>query len=326
MPHHTTQTVGMISSYQGLNPCGADWLWFQSPHPFGHWGNIQLSARSPRPDFLLLYNFRHFPKPPSKKRWPFQQKKEEARYAQEQADFQAKLRGVPKERRILLWREPPLAEIARQNQQVYRQAQEHCGYVSGPDDASPNPNYMPAIWYVNASFRDLNTLPPPKKTKPCSWITSGINRTENHRKRLAFLQQVQHSFVDVDVYGRDLPDWCDNGGKLNNKLHGVAPYYYNLAIENYADNDWYVSEKLWDALLAWCLPIYYGGPAVDKLLPPGSFLRLPSMDEKGLKYIQEVIATPDAWYEAKDAIAEARQIILHKLNLVAWLSDYVEAH
>ena len=34
-------------------------------------------------------------------------------------------------------------------------------------------------------------------------------------------------------------------------------------------------------------------------------------------------ATPDAWYAAKDAIAEARQIILHKLNLLNWLSNFV---
>lgn len=324
MPHTTIHTVGMISSYQGLNPCGADWLWLQSPHSFGHWGRIQLDARSPHPDFLLLYNFRHFPQLPEKKRWPFQQKRVDARYVQEQADFQKKVRDVPKERQILLWREPPLAEVVRQNQQVYHQAQAYCGYVSGPDDAAPTPNYMPAIWYVNASFRDLDELPPPPKTKLCSWITSGINRTENHRKRLAFLKQVQDSTADVDIYGRNLPTWCNNRGSLNNKLHGVAPYYYNLAIENYADNDWYVSEKLWDALLGWCLPIYYGGPAADKLLPSGSFLRLPSMDEKGLKYIQEVIATPDAWYEARDAIAEARQIILHKLNLMAWLSDHID--
>lgn len=33
--------------------------------------------------------------------------------------------------------------------------------------------------------------------------------------------------------------------------------------------------------------------------------------------------TPDAWYEAKDAIAEARQIILHELNLLNWLSNFV---
>jgi hypothetical protein len=53
-------------------------------------------------------------------------------------------------------------------------------------------------------------------------------------------------------------------------------------------------------------------------------LRLPSLDEQGLKYLQEVTANADAWHEAKKAIAEARQIILHKLNLLTWLSNYVE--
>ena len=135
---------------------------------------------------------------------------------------------------------------------------------------------------------------------------------------------LRDSQLELDLYGRGLPDWANGSGELSNKWYGMSPYYYNLSIENYADNDWYVSEKLWDALLAWCLPIYCGGPAADKLLPPGSFLRLPSMDEKGLAYIKEVTSTPDAWYEAKEAIAEARQIILHKLNLVSWLSNYVK--
>jgi hypothetical protein len=35
-------------------------------------------------------------------------------------------------------------------------------------------------------------------------------------------------------------------------------------------------------------------------------------------------ATPDAWHAAKPAIAEARQIILHKLNLMNWLSEFVD--
>jgi len=54
-------------------------------------------------------------------------------------------------------------------------------------------------------------------------------------------------------------------------------------------NDLYVTEKLWDALLAWCLPIYYGGKAAYWLLPDGSFLRLPSLDAKRIAYIKEVI-------------------------------------
>jgi Glycosyltransferase family 10 (fucosyltransferase) C-term len=315
--------VGMLSSYPGLNQ--SDWLWQQTPQPFGVWGNIQMMAQTKEPDFLLMYNFNEFPEPPQDKTgWFFNQNRERDRYEKEMQAFQAKLKGVPKERTIFLLREPPLEEVLEVNIRFYKNAQPYCGYISGPDDYAPNPNYMPAIWYHPNSFRELNEMPPPPKERTCSWITSGISRTANHRKRLQFIQMLKASEIQFDLYGRGLPADAQSNGELKNKWHGMASYYYNLAIENYAENDWYVSEKLWDSLLAWCLPIYYGGSAADKLLPPGSFLRLPSLDEKGVAYIQEVTATPDAWYAAKEAIAEARQVILHKLNLLEWMSNYVK--
>jgi hypothetical protein len=308
------KTVGMISSYRGLET-RADWLWQQTPHPFGVWGHIQMQSLTKDPDFLLLYQF-DFPQasPPS---WldRLRQKPE--------LNVHHLLRGLSKEQIIYLLREPPLTEIVQINQHNYQQAQQYCGYVSGPDDFAPTPEYMPAIWYHTNSFQDLDTMPCPAKVAPCSWVTSGISRSANHRQRLDFLQSLQSSSVKFDLYGRNLPPWAKAAGELSNKWYGMAPYYYNLAIENYAENSWYVSEKLWDSLLAWCLPIYYGGPAADKLLPPGSFLRLPSLDEKGIAYIQEVTATPEAWNAAKEAIAEARQIILHKLNLLNWLSNLI---
>ncbi|WP_414563516.1 MULTISPECIES: glycosyltransferase family 10 domain-containing protein [unclassified Anabaena] len=312
------KTVGMISSYGALEKRG-DWLWQQTPHQFGIWDNIQMQALASKPDFLLMYQF-DFPKPPSQKSWLDNFRK---RQQKPPLNIDSLLRGVSKERIIYLLREPPLTEVVDRNKRNYQEAQKYSGYVSGPDDFAPVPDYMPAIWYHSNSFRELNEMPPPEKVANCSWITSGINRTANHRQRLDFLHSLQSSDIKFDLYGRDLPNWARKSGELGNKWYGMAPYYYNLSIENYADNNWYVSEKLWDALLAWCLPIYYGGPAADKLLPPGSFLRLPSLDEKGIAYIQEVTATPDAWYAAKDAIAEARQIILHKLNLLNWLSEFV---
>lgn len=313
--------VGMVSSYVGLNPSPVDWLWQQTPNPFGVWGNIEMQATATQPDFLLLYQFDFLPKPASKKRWEKLLKKFQPA---EEEDFRPQFHGVSQEQIIYLLREPPLTEIVHLNKAVYAKAKQYCGYISGPDDFAPTPDYMPAIWYLNNSFRDLNEMPIPAKEKTCSWITSGISRTANHRQRLEFIRLLQNGEVNFDLYGRGLPNWAQAKGQLHNKWYAMAPYYYNLSIENYAENNWYVSEKLWDALLAWCLPIYYGGPAADKLLPPGSFLRLPSLDEKGLAYIKEVTATPDAWYAAKDAIAEARQIILHKLNLLNWLSEYVE--
>ncbi len=312
------KTVGMISSYSNIDKRG-DWLWQQTPNHFGIWGNIKIQASAPNPDFMLMYQF-DFPKKNQPQSWLDKLRRKSQK---PEIDVGSRLRGVPKERVIYLLREPPLDEVVEKNKRYYQAAENYCGYISGPDDFAPFPDYMPAIWYIGNSFRELNEMPIPEKVAPCSWITSGINRTANHRQRLQFLESLQNNEIKFDLYGRNLPAWSKSSGELGGKWHGIAPYYYNLAIENYADNSWYVSEKLWDALLAWCLPIYYGGSAADKLLPPGSFLRLPSLDEKGIAYIQEVTSTPDAWYAAKDAIAEARQIILHKLNLLNWLSEFV---
>lgn len=315
------KTIGMITSYQGLTQ--GDWLWKQTPQPFGVWKNIQLLKNEPNPDFLVMYQYDFLVAPP-KRSWLSALRQGQTQATPFKQLTQADRHGVPKDRTIYLLREPPLEEIVHKNTANYEAAKNYCGYVSGPDDFAPTPDYMPAIWYLNNSFRELNEMSIPEKTNRCSWITSGINRTANHRKRLAFLEQLQHTDLNVDLYGRNLPKTAQTRGELDNKWFGMAPYYYNLSIENYADNDWYVSEKLWDSLLAWCLPIYYGGTAADRLLPPGSFLRLPSLDAKGVAYIQEMTATPEAWYAAKDAIAEARQIILHKLNLLNWLAEFVE--
>ena len=312
------QTIGMITSYPNIP--NYDWLWHQTPHNFGQWGNIQILAKASKPDYLLMYQY-DFPKP-EKKSWLNKLKNKN----HPRENIQNQLREVPKEKIIYLIREPPLNEVIEIHKYNYKQAQNYCGYISGPDDLAPTPNYMPAIWYLNNSFRDLNDLGITEKTKKCSWITSGITRSANHRHRLDFLRKLQENQIKFDLFGRNLPDWADKKGEIGTKWHSLAPYYYNLAIENYAENDWYVTEKLWDALLAWCLPIYYGGPAADKLLPPGSFLRLPNLDATGIEFIKEVIATPDRWHSAIPAITEARQIILHKLNLLNWLSEYVNIY
>jgi hypothetical protein len=312
------KTIGMLSSYKNLG--SRDWLWKQTPNHFGMWKNIQMLATAEKPDFLLLYQY-DFPLPQKPISFWDKFKLRSENITAKVPDI---LHKVPQEKIIFLLREPPLEEVIKRNQLNYQVASQYCGYISGPDKFAPIPEYMPAIWYLRSSFEELNTGKVPEKQKICSWITSGISRTENHRKRLAFLRLLQENNLEFDLYGRDLPDWSNSLGMVENKSNAIAPYYYNLAIENYAENDLYVSEKLWDSLLGWCLPIYYGGEAADKLLPKGSFLRLPSLDEKGLAYIQDVTSSLDAWYEAKEKIAEARQIILHELNLLQWLSNFVE--
>jgi hypothetical protein len=59
------KVIGMISAYPGLNQ--SDWLWQQTPNPFGVWKNIQILAQATKPDFFLLYNFNQFPVAPQRR-------------------------------------------------------------------------------------------------------------------------------------------------------------------------------------------------------------------------------------------------------------------
>lgn len=91
----------MLTSYSAIK--NIDWLWQQTPHSFGHWDNIQMLAKHPKPDFLLMYQF-DFPEPPQPQPW-FKNLRQ--KQAEMPVDVNSLLRGVPQERIIYLLREPP---------------------------------------------------------------------------------------------------------------------------------------------------------------------------------------------------------------------------
>ena len=127
------KTIGMVSSYRNLDKQG-DWLWQQTPHQFGIWGNMQMQTLASKPDFLLMYQF-NFPQPPQPKSWWDSVRKKPQKTEFNTASL---LRGVSQERIIYLLREPPLDEVIENHHRTYQQAQKYCGYVSGPDDLAPH--------------------------------------------------------------------------------------------------------------------------------------------------------------------------------------------
>eukprot|EP01012_Entosiphon_sulcatum_P024211 TRINITY_DN29390_c0_g1_i1.p1 TRINITY_DN29390_c0_g1~~TRINITY_DN29390_c0_g1_i1.p1 ORF type:complete len:496 (-),score=78.83 TRINITY_DN29390_c0_g1_i1:59-1522(-) len=47
----------------------------------------------------------------------------------------------------------------------------------------------------------------------------------------------------------------------------IRPYFFNLALENSLARD-YVTEKIYDPMLAGTVPVYYGAPNIENYLPP----------------------------------------------------------
>jgi hypothetical protein len=194
----------------------------------------------------------------------------------------------------------------------------------------PNPIFRQSglPWHVGRRQRDhvniefsknydeLKAMTSIPKTKLLSVISSSKVMTEGHRKRLEFAKRLKTHFGDkIDLFGRGL-------NEVEDKWDALADYRYHVAMENSAVNH-YWTEKLADAFLAGCHPIYYGCPNVTDYFPADS---LTSIDinnpEKAIAVIEACIEQ-NRYESSQRKIWEAREKVLDAYNMFALIADYV---
>jgi hypothetical protein len=77
----------------------------------------------------------------------------------------------------------------------------------------------------------------------------------------------------------------------------------------------YLSDKMFDAMLMWSTPIYFGATNATEYLPPDSFYELSkNLDEGDVETVKAVCAQPPSKKNI-EALGEARQLILKKYSL-----------
>jgi hypothetical protein len=108
------------------------------------------------------------------------------------------------------------------------------------------------------------------KTGFCSFMVSANHPVKN-RKRLELFEKVMQ-YKKVDSGGRFL----NNIGRTilpghEPKLQFLHQYKFHLALENIA-KEGYTTEKIYDAMLARTLPIYWGNPRIAEEFNPRSFI------------------------------------------------------
>lgn len=103
-------------------------------------------------------------------------------------------------------------------------------------------------------WRDLDLT----KTRHMSLIASAKRSQSGHQLRHRIADWTRQQGLDVDVMG---------GGyrPFEAKSDGLAPYRYSIVIENVRERN-YFTEKLVDALLCRCVPIYWGCPNIADFL------------------------------------------------------------
>jgi len=174
--------------------------------------------------------------------------------------------------------------------------------------------------HVNVEFSkdydELKAMTSIPKTKLLSVISSSKVMSEGHRKRLDFAKRLKTYFGDkVELFGRGL-------NEIEDKWDALAAYQYHVALENSAVND-YWTEKLSDAFLAGCHPIYYGCPNIDRYFDPASLTPI-DLDHPGTAIaVIEACIEQKKYESSKQKVWEARGEVLDRYNLFALIADYI---
>jgi hypothetical protein len=172
-------------------------------------------------------------------------------------------------------------------------------------------------WHINKNYDELMNLQNTnsEKANKISWITSNSNVNPGHKPRLKFLEILKQTDLNVDVFGRGI-------NAINDKFDGIYPYQYTLAIENYADKN-YWTEKIADAFLCYTMPIYYGCENIEDFFPKGSFIKIDiHKPTEAIEIIKNALKN-DLWKKNIGAITEARNLVLNKYQFFPFVKELI---
>jgi hypothetical protein len=169
---------------------------------------------------------------------------------------------IPKENVLGLACEPP--HFLGLTQDFINYAEKYIGkYFIGLKGNLPAPfiEHYSYMWHCTP----LTYIP--VKTQKMSIIFSNKTQAPGHKYRHILINEILKTKLPIDIYGRGCTGYSMNDSRIKGPFTddkiAYDSYKYHIAIENFETND-YISEKLTNALLYGCIPIYYGAKNCDK--------------------------------------------------------------
>lgn len=223
----------------------------------------------------------------------------EGTYNKDEADFYILQDGTQEEiddysKVIFFGREPKHVKHHKWDKECYAKFHH--------DDGT---SWLEATWWINKTFKELENAPY-NKSKTLSIIDSGA-KDSLHSKRFHFINQIIHSSIQADIYGKI----NNNILPFRDKTKGLWDYKYSIAIEN-GQTDYYFSEKLYDCIVTLTHPLYYGATRIKEFFPPESLTTIDIQDFNNFQKIYNDLVTKPVNIEA---MKEARHLVLYKYNL-----------
>lgn len=176
------------------------------------------------------------------------------------------------------------------------------------------------LWFNDHSYLDLNDSDLPSKSEVLSTVCSSKQQKHTlHNTRHSFCHWLLGKIPEMDLFGH-------GHRPMQHKYHALDPYRFHLAIENYRGlHHW--TEKLADSFLSGSFPFYYGCTNIGDYFPAESLLEIDLFDRAAALNLIRGTITNDGFYESRrEALLEARRLVLNDYNLLHMIEFFVVVH
>jgi hypothetical protein len=200
----------------------------------------------------------------------------------------------------------------------------------------------PGEWWINHDYDYLSNLKPPTKEKKLACVMTYQTHVPMYAARPKFVGELA-KHLSFDLYGRPEEKFRSDSNFINhyrgplgyNKPDGtkgehligkeiLSNYKYSLEIDVGPTQN-YFSERFYDALLLWTMPIYWGSNNVDKFIPKEAFhyfnLENPSIFE--INRIKEIVEG-NSYEKSLSAIEYARHVLLNRYQIWPYIYNVVK--
>jgi Glycosyltransferase family 10 (fucosyltransferase) C-term len=212
----------------------------------------------------------------------------------------------------------------------------------------PLDDYLnPGEWWIPYDYDTLIKMDPPKKEKNvCCCVAYHKNdEREMYRRRIYFMRHFAKKSTNIDLYGRPEEDFrqdnelsaiyrgCIGKNTFDPKIgehflgkEVVGDYRYSIEFDVGKTIN-YISERVYDAMLLWTMPIYFGSTNVEKFLPENSFRYVDIDNWQDENEIQKTIDIINSDFREQhiDDIAQARDLMLNKYQSVAYAYEKIKS-
>lgn len=156
-------------------------------------------------------------------------------------------------------------------------------------------------------------------------LTSGLKGIQGNINRKNFIERFSSTNDNFHFYGRfsrESYSLSNYRGLCAFKWELLKTYKYNLVLENSPQEDWYISEKIFDALICGCMPIYHGTEKIFEVLPREWFYYLPNLELAEVQKLNDFLKT-DAYLTVANNQIEIAQFINQKFSFYAAVDSLI---